>query len=582
MAVSLHEPLLRRELPYATLDRHWLDLTARGQDELELRFAASVWAEDLFLVIDIYSAANPVHPEGHVGWWKWPLEEKEDIVVTVTRGPRGISVEFNGNKPAELWTNPAFTGSDEAALAVHVVLRDAKAEAIEFDDTIYLYQSQAARDASLARQAQLAITGRPASTPWYVWPHGAKVHIAATNIFERDAVGNFALSIRQLLAANGIPCQLYAEQFDPALRGLIRHTCNLVADAAPEDLLLVHLSIVDSWLPGITQLPARKLLYFHNITPPRFFQVYDAEYAAHCSKGVEQIAHARQFDVLLANSCNSATVLRNLMQPKTKSLADDDQAPELNGDGQANGHARQKGPFEDASRLLERAARILDRPAHEDVKIHVCPPLVIERRGTDIPDSPIDLPAQKSRLLYVGRIAPHKRIEDLLALFAEYRRLDSDSALLLVGGASFSGYMGYLRYLIEHEFHRGQSHIHFLNSVTRGQLETIYRSASALISMSEHEGFCLPLVEAMAHDVPVFAYADDAVRETLGKSGRLFMRKDYSAIARDIHDVLSHDWKRALVLEQQRRRLAEIREAADGRVLWQALEEGLLSHARAV
>jgi hypothetical protein len=60
------------------------------------------------------------------------------------------------------------------------------------------------------------------------------------------------------------------------------------------------------------------------------------------------------------------------------------------------------------------------------------------------------------------------------------------------------------------------------------------------------------------------------------------MRKDYPAIAHDIHDVLSHDWKRTLVLEQQRRRLAEIREAANGRVLWEALEEGLLAHARAI
>jgi len=184
-------------------------------------------------------------------------------------------------------------------------------------------------------------------------------------------------------------------------------------------------------------------------------------------------------------------------------------------------------------------------------------------------------------LLYVGRVAPHKRIEDLFALFDRYRVLNPDSALLVVGGARFDGYLGFLRYLLGNEFAHLQEHIHFYDGVSDGQLKTLFERASVFVTMSEHEGFCVPVVEAMAFDKPVFAYADEAVLETLGRSGRVFYSKDFAAIAAEIDAALSNPWIKQLLLAGQRWRMLEIHEQASGRAIWSVLEK-VLYGARAV
>jgi glycosyltransferase involved in cell wall biosynthesis len=405
--------------------------------------------------------------------------------------------------------------------------------------------------------------GEPTSIPWFVWPADCKVHVVAANVFEQDAVGNFTFSVYKLLRGNGIPCQLYAGNFDPVLRPTVRHVSDLLTSAEASDLVFFNFSIHDPYMRQISKLPCKKILYFHNITPPRFFQIYDAEHAAHCMEAVGQLDLLRSFEGVIANSVSSGRVLQNLTARKRPSREP--------GGQEETGHGR--GPFEEASRLLEQAARIIEQQEEPKLDVKVCPPFMNSNRWLEIAAEPAPLPPEKTLLLYVGRVAPHKRIEDLLSLYRAYHKLDADSALLIVGGASFDGYSGYLRYLMQSEFKDLRRHIHFHESVSDGQLKTLYPSASAFVTMSEHEGFCVPLVESMVFDTPVFAYASEAVAETLGRAGRLFYKKDFATIAADIHDVLKTDWKRKRVIDEQRRRLAEIVTTIDGATVWSTIEE---------
>ncbi len=339
-------------LPYASLDQQVLDLTERPSTRLVLSFSSAVWENEEFLVVDIYSAANPVHPHGHVGWWKWPLHEKRDLGVEIVKAAGGFEVTFDGREPAESWTNPDFTGCDTDVLEVHLVLRQTLSEAIDFDDKLFLYNSaQALAEAEARREAIASPGGEPTSVPWFVWPATSKVHLVSTNIFTKDAVGNFTFAVQQLLRANGIPCQLYAGNFDPAMRPVIRHVSDLVSSVKTEDLLFVNFSIFDAFLPLMTNLPCKKVIYFHNITPPRFFQIYDAEHAAHCLQAVDQLKLLPAFDGIMANSISSSRVLQSLTAKKRNTKASEN--------GHENG--RTKGPFEDASRLLEQAARLLEQ-----------------------------------------------------------------------------------------------------------------------------------------------------------------------------------------------------------------------------
>lgn len=565
------KPAADLPLPYVLVDQQRLDLTSSDTGELKLSFGPSVWDSELYLVIDLYAAANPVHPGGHVGWWKWPLEIKADIAVKVVKSAAGFEVTFDDAVPQESWKNPDFSGLDEPVIALHVVLRPVISEAVRFDDIIHVYNRQSALEASEARRNAIdnPHTAAP-SVPWYVWPRQSMVHLVSTNVFEFDAVGNFALSVHRLLRANGVASQLYAGNFDPTLRETIRHTCELFESAAEDDLIFVNFSIFDPWLPRVVELRSKKILYFHNITPPRFLQVYDAEYAAHCADGIAQLKYLDQFDALMANSTSSARVL----QQSANKARGKKTTPE-------NAYEPSHGPFEEASRMLAKVVTEFESQAETRLEVTASPPVIGAKDWSAIAAEPIQLPPEGTLLLYVGRVAPHKRIEDLFALFDRYRVLNPDSALLVVGGARFDGYLGFLRYLLGNEFAHLQDHIHFFDGVSDGQLKTLYERGSVFVTMSEHEGFCVPVVEAMAFDKPVFAYADEAVLETLGRSGRVFYSKDFAAIAAEIDAALSNPWIKQHLLAGQRRRMLEIHEQASGRAIWSVLEK-VLYGARAV
>lgn len=588
MEMSLLSPTTAAP-PRVALDLDRVDLTRAKSAKLQLTFPASNWEQDVFLVIDIYSASNPVHPEGHAGWWKWPLVEREDVTVQVTKTDKGLSVRFNGESATEFWANEEFSSATEPVLSLHVVLRRTLSSSICFNDLLQVFNDKQALQATEARRAQFeALPSRPVSVPWFLWPADSTVRIVAANIFERDAVGNFALGLSRLLRANGIPCQLYASQFDPPLRGTIRYVGELLDDVEEQDLVWMNFSIFDPYLPAIAALDCRKLLYFHNITPPRYFQIYDAEYASFCAKGLSQLVHADQFDVLLANSATSAATMKELIVMERTTAAAARAAEKKAAAAQST---RRGAPAESAARrktlgtpvvLAAETAKAKTASRARKVKIGVCPPVVGEDRWSDMAAEPIDLPQAKTLLLYVGRVAPHKRIEDLLALFARYHALDRDSALLIVGGGSFSGYAGYLQYLLDHDYAQVKSKIHFLTGVSDGQLKSIYAAATAFVTMTEHEGYCVPLVEAMSFGLPVFAYAEPAVVETLGSAGRRFHQKDFAVLAQDIRESLATPWKREQTIAAQQARLAELAAQADGRVIWTALEKVMFTRARPV
>src|SRR5262249_49914937 len=127
----------------------------------------------------------------------------------------------------------------------------------------------------------------------------------------------------------------------------------------------------------------------------------------------------------------------------------------------------------------------------------------------------------------VSRILPHKRFEDVLSLYAELVRIRPEARLVIAGG--YDAGSGYFRELQRRA--RELQGVEFLGKVSHARLVAAYRAASIFVSMSEHEGFGVPLVEAMAADVPVMAYAAAAVPETMDGSGVLFCEKHFAFLA---------------------------------------------------
>jgi glycosyltransferase involved in cell wall biosynthesis len=154
----------------------------------------------------------------------------------------------------------------------------------------------------------------------------------------------------------------------------------------------------------------------------------------------------------------------------------------------------------------------------------------------------------------VGRIAPNKRLEDLIKTYWFYRRLDPGSRLVLVGSSvDTEGYLAGLQKLAaELGVLDG---VAFAGSVPQAELCTYYRQASVYLCLSEHEGFCVPLLEAMHFGVPVVAHAAAGVPETLGPAGLLVGEKDFPTLAELVHRVVTDGALRDTVVAAQRARL---------------------------
>lgn len=579
-----------RRPPHILADKTHLDLTKAKRTALTLSFAPCVWENDYYLVIDIYSAANHVHPQGHLGWWICRLAKPGTVKVAIQKCPAGLNVSFGepGRKDKS-WTSPdAPNLAQQDILAVHLVLRKSSNRAVAFDHVLYLHNTS--ESLKLRQASCLSITADSSDSdhtavPWFCWPAKATAHLITRNLQLPDAISSFVVGLYRLFTVNNIPCRIYAQKFDPLLAGLVRHVSHVLHDAKPEDLIFYSFSIFDPYLADIQTLHCRKIFYYHNITPPRFFQIYDAEYAALCEKALGQIHLARGFNLLMANSHQTADQLQAVLQKPpaadSHTEADTIRSQSLQADHSLSDVVQPESADESYHGSPQANSHSSQVPLNI-LSPDVCPPILRINKWDTIEARDVVLPDHRTLLLYVGRIAPHKRIEHLIHLFSEYHRLDSDSALLIVGRSLFQSYTAYLHYLLKEQFPQTASNIYFLPDVSDAHLKTIYSRCSAFVTLSEHEGFCLPVAEAMQFDLPVFAYAQQAVQQTLGSSGKLIWQKDFPAIAAEIHQILDDPEKLRKMIAGQQRRLKQIAASADGQAIFQAIEKVMFTDAGAL
>jgi glycosyltransferase involved in cell wall biosynthesis len=185
-------------------------------------------------------------------------------------------------------------------------------------------------------------------------------------------------------------------------------------------------------------------------------------------------------------------------------------------------------------------------------------PLVTDGR---FGSGPVD-PAMRTRLsddgcfnvLFVGRVVPNKRHDKLLQVFHHFQHNVEPRSRLVIAGSS-SGQEAYKSLLLGSVHTLELRRVLMTEFISAAELNACYATASAFVCMSEHEGFCAPLLEAMAWDVPVFADAQAAIPETLAGAGVLFHGADPATIAETIGQVARDPALRAAVLAKQRERL---------------------------
>ncbi len=323
-----------------------------------------------------------------------------------------------------------------------------------------------------------------------------------------DAIGDSARRVRGMLRSQGHESDIYALAIDDDLRGDVRAFADPAAGRG--DVTIFHFALPSPMTEAFAALDGARVLQYHNITPAAFFAPYSPALFRLASVGRQELASlVGHVDLALGDSEFNRLELEALGFAPTGVL-----------------------PIAVDTGRVTNAPR---RPALEKI----------------LSDGLINI-------LFVGRIVPNKCIDDHIRLAEVYKRyVDSYYRFIFVGRYDgVPAYYAQVRALIA-EYRMLPDRFWFTGPVPDEDLGAFYRWADAYVSLSEHEGFCVPLIESMAADVPVLAYAAGAVPETLGGSGLLFAPKDLE-VAAEMLGMLVYDRPlRARVLEGQRRRLTD-------------------------
>jgi L-malate glycosyltransferase len=316
-----------------------------------------------------------------------------------------------------------------------------------------------------------------------------RVHQILATLGYGDAIGNEVLGIHRALRGAGYESEIIVETADPRLEHLTTDYRDVVGHVSPDDLLIHHFSLGSRASRTAFALPCRMALIYHNITPPEYFLGVHPQLVRQCYHGRRELtAYRTRCDLALGDSEFNRQELDALGFSPTDVL-----------------HV-----VPDFSHLdVAPDSRILD--AYDD---------------------------ECTNILFVGRMIPNKRPDDVIRFFHAYKTQYDPSARLILAGSygGFDSYMVQLRALVAK---LGVQDVHILGQVTNEALTAIYDVADLFLCASEHEGFCVPLIEAFHKRVPVLAYASTAVPATMDGGGVLYDHKDPSRVAALMHALVA-------------------------------------------
>jgi glycosyltransferase involved in cell wall biosynthesis len=335
-----------------------------------------------------------------------------------------------------------------------------------------------------------------------------QVHQFHPTVSFGDAISNQILSLQRLLRRMGHRSEIFCEHLPLDFKGRVQQIAQYAHYSSPENVLLLHFSL--GYSPGVMawleQVPDRKVVVYHNITPHTYFTGINDVYFEAAQVGREQL---ERLGTLAEIGWGDSTF----------------NCQELAGLGWT--------------------------------RLGVLPIVFEPKRYAVRPDRKVLKRWQGGvNVLFVGRVSPNKRFEDLILTFYYLKRLvRPDARLLLVGSAhGMEPYLEFLQALVKR---LSLSDVTFTGHVSTAQLVAYYRCASVCLSMSEHEGFGVPLLESMYFGVPIVAYKAAAVPETLGDSGVLVRNKEHAAVAELIGLLVEDEHLRAPIVARQRERLRD-------------------------
>jgi glycosyltransferase involved in cell wall biosynthesis len=320
-----------------------------------------------------------------------------------------------------------------------------------------------------------------------------------------DAVSNDVVGMGHVLTAEGYNVRIFADDIfvQPAINitkaddiwQFLKHS---------SDLVIYHHSVGwDKGLDVLAKIGCKKVIKYHNVTPPKYFESVSLDYAFVCRRGRQQLAELAELpcDLYLSDSEYNMYELILMGAPSDKCFV----VP----------------PFHHIERLE---------------KLHANLEVIDQFRGDCV------------NVLMVGRLAPNKGYHQLIRAFSIYHHIyNSRSRLILVGrhDRKLQKYIESICELVDElELHDS---VVFAKEVSDKKLKAYYLIANIFMITSEHEGFCVPLVEAMAMGIPIIAYGSSAIPDTAGKSGFVWLDHDPTLFAGTIDYLTKNPEAKAIL-----------------------------------
>jgi len=314
-----------------------------------------------------------------------------------------------------------------------------------------------------------------------------EVHQFATSLSYGDAISDEMLEIQKALRDKGYNSEIFIRFYEPRMAKFIKDYKEYTQYSAKENVVIFHFSIGSPVSKMFFRIPDRKIMIYHNITPYEHFLDTHRILSRECYKGRLEIKlFVDKVDLALGDSEFNRKELAQFGYPNTGVLP-----------------------------LLMNLPKF-DQPGDPVVR-------AMFGRG-------------KWTVLFVGRVIPNKKFEDVIKVFHFYKKFFNPNSQLILAG-DYRGMERYYAALQKLVDDLELSDVHLTGHIEFSELVSYFKLADVYLSMSEHEGFGVPLCEAFHNRVPVVAFAAGAVEETMNGGGILLRTKDFFRTAALLHQL---------------------------------------------
>lgn len=329
-----------------------------------------------------------------------------------------------------------------------------------------------------------------------------------------DAIGNEVIALHGVISDLGYETKVLADYIDPRvnINGDIYNDNSFTSQLNENDIVIYHKATGSYFSEKFKNLNCKKIMIYHNMTPSAFFSSFNKKIEKELEYGIRQLDNLKgKVEYILADSEFNKSDLEAMgftckidVQPLIINFSDYDKEADEN---------------------------IINK--YKD-------------NGTNI--------------LFTGRIAPNKKQEDIIKVFYYYKNyVDKDAKLFLVG--SYNGTEKYYAKLKGFVKQLNLKDVYFTAHIPFKEILAYYKIADVFLCMSEHEGFCVPLLEAMYFDIPIVAFNSTAIPYTLGNSGVIFDSKDYIEFSEAIRKIREDKSYRNEIISKQRENLSRFKES---------------------